>query len=69
MSRAPGMSSLLIDSRYDYKLRTEPEADMHDRKMRWPRARLLGGCSSMNAQYVLPSFSLSQATYHSLDQS
>lgn len=54
------MGSQLIDSPYDYKLRTEPEADMHGRKMRWPRGRLLGGCSSMNAQCVLLQFSLKQ---------
>ncbi|KAF7984331.1 hypothetical protein HWV62_15331 [Athelia sp. TMB] len=33
----------------DWKLKTQPEPEMHNREMNWPRGKVLGGCSSINA--------------------
>lgn len=39
----------MIHSRFDYGLTTAAEPNMLDREMSWPRGKILGGCSSMNA--------------------
>ena len=48
-SRIPATSTELIHSAVDYGLKTVPEMNMHNREMSWPRGKLLGGCSSINA--------------------
>ena len=48
-SRIPATSPDLIHSAVDYGLKTVPETNMHNREMNWPRGKLLGGCSSINA--------------------
>ncbi|KZP11743.1 GMC oxidoreductase [Athelia psychrophila] len=48
-SRIPAANPQLLESAVDYGLSTEPEPEMHNRKMAWPRGKCLGGCSSINA--------------------
>lgn len=51
-SRIPAANPQLLESAVDWGLETEPEPEMHNRKMAWPRGKCLGGCSSINAMYV-----------------
>ena len=39
----------LLKTAYDWAYETEPEPHMHNRKLYWPRGKMLGGTSSMNA--------------------
>ncbi|OJA08249.1 hypothetical protein AZE42_02073 [Rhizopogon vesiculosus] len=57
-SRVPSAFSDLFRTRWDYHLYTEPQLYAGNKKKYWPRAKLLGGCSAMNAmiaQYGAPS--------------
>ncbi|KAG0700616.1 hypothetical protein DFH29DRAFT_990370 [Suillus ampliporus] len=57
-SRTPAAFSKLFHTRWDYNLYTEPQQHAGNKKKYWPRAKLLGGCSAMNAmmaQYGAPS--------------
>ncbi|HEV2375339.1 MAG TPA: GMC family oxidoreductase N-terminal domain-containing protein [Streptosporangiaceae bacterium] len=45
----PAMLSLLFQSTYDWDFRTVPQQRADDRVIYWPRGRMLGGSSSMNA--------------------
>lgn len=40
----------LFKSKYDWNYHTAPERALAGRELYWPRAKVLGGCSSMNAQ-------------------
>ncbi len=48
--RIPAAFTKLFKGRHDWSFTTAPEAKMAGRAMYWPRAKVLGGCSSMNAQ-------------------
>jgi len=48
-SRIPAAFSRLFRSDYDWQFETEPEVELAGRKLFWPRGRLLGGSSAMNA--------------------
>ncbi|KAG1763659.1 hypothetical protein EV702DRAFT_1157200 [Suillus placidus] len=57
-SRIPSAFLQLFRTRRDYNLYTEPQKHAGNKKKYWPRAKLLGGCSAMNAmmaQYGAPS--------------
>ncbi|KIK99600.1 GMC oxidoreductase [Paxillus rubicundulus Ve08.2h10] len=57
-SRIPSAFSKLLGSHHDYNLYTEPQQHAGSKKKYWPRGRMLGGCSSINAlmaQYGAPS--------------
>ncbi|KAI5983394.1 hypothetical protein EDD15DRAFT_2533819 [Pisolithus albus] len=57
-SRIPSAYKSLARTTHDYNLSTLPQPHAGNRKIYWPRARLLGGCSSMNAMmahYGAPS--------------
>ncbi|KAG1727650.1 uncharacterized protein EDB91DRAFT_1253777 [Suillus paluster] len=57
-SRIPSAFLQLFRTRLDYNLYTEPQQHAGNKKKYWPRAKLLGGCSAMNAmmaQYGAPS--------------
>ncbi|KAJ8693074.1 hypothetical protein PTI98_010323 [Pleurotus ostreatus] len=41
---------LFHNKNYDYDIRTEPQVHAQGKTKYWPRARMLGGCSSINAQ-------------------
>ncbi len=45
----PAAFSKLFKTSYDWAYETEPEPHMNNRKMYWPRGKMLGGSSSMNA--------------------
>ncbi|EMC97776.1 hypothetical protein BAUCODRAFT_66666 [Baudoinia panamericana UAMH 10762] len=48
-SRLPGGFNKLFKTGADWDLTTEPEKQCEGRKMYWPRGRMLGGCSAINA--------------------
>ena len=52
--RIPAAFPKLFKTAYDWNYRTAPQAALAQRELYWPRAKVLGGCSSMNAQMWLP---------------
>jgi choline dehydrogenase len=38
----------MFHKRYNWGFYTEPEPELHNRKLYWPRGRVLGGSSSIN---------------------
>lgn len=54
MSRIPAGFSKLFDSAVDWNYRTEPEPELAGRSLYWPRGRMLGGSSAMNAMIWTP---------------
>ncbi|KAH7884400.1 hypothetical protein F5I97DRAFT_1937849 [Phlebopus sp. FC_14] len=57
-TRVPSAYSQLFHTSHDYDLYTEPQTHAANMKKFWPRGRMLGGCSSLNAQmaqYGAPS--------------
>lgn len=48
-ARMPGAWISLIDTEYDWKFHTVPQARCFGRRIAWPRGRLLGGSGSTNA--------------------
>jgi choline dehydrogenase len=51
--RGPGLYNLLWRSKYDWNFATEPQANADGRRMHWPRGRVLGGSSSLNAMIYI----------------
>jgi choline dehydrogenase len=49
----PAAFSKLFKTRNDWDYTTEPETGCDDRAMYWPRGRVLGGCSSINAMIYI----------------
>ena len=43
-----GYGKTMFHSRYNWRFSTEPEPGMNNRKVYWPRGRVLGGSSSIN---------------------
>ena len=43
-----GYAKTMFNRKYNWGFHTEPEAQMNDRRMYWPRGRVLGGSSSIN---------------------
>ncbi|KAF8896431.1 choline dehydrogenase [Infundibulicybe gibba] len=50
LSRVPSLFGRLFRSKYVRDIRTEPQQFAGNKAHFWPRAKLLGGCSSINAQ-------------------
>jgi choline dehydrogenase len=48
----------LCDDRYNWYYNTEPQAYMNNRVMYWPRGRVLGGSSSLNAMVYIRGHAL-----------
>jgi choline dehydrogenase-like flavoprotein len=44
-----GLARLVGNREVDWRYYTEPEPELHDRRLYWPRGRVLGGSSSINA--------------------
>lgn len=44
-----GLARLVHDPRIDWRYYTEPEPELQNRRLYWPRGRVLGGSSSINA--------------------
>ncbi|KAK0235980.1 hypothetical protein EDD85DRAFT_922071 [Armillaria nabsnona] len=56
-SVVPSAFSLLFPSKHAYQLYTEPQEFAQNKKKFWPRGKMLGGCSAINAemaQYGVP---------------
>ncbi|MBS2014294.1 MAG: GMC family oxidoreductase N-terminal domain-containing protein [Deltaproteobacteria bacterium] len=51
--RAPGLYSLLWRSKRDWGFRTEPQAHGGSRRHFWPRGKVLGGSSALNAMIYI----------------
>ncbi|EJD52048.1 GMC oxidoreductase [Auricularia subglabra TFB-10046 SS5] len=65
LSRVPMLHGLLFRTKADFNVATTYTAKGHECAHHWPRAKMLGGCSSMNAliyQYGSPS-DLDEWTY------
>src|ERR1700756_1713617 len=43
-----GYGKTMFHPVYNWGFYTDPDPNMHDRKLYWPRGRTLGGCSSIN---------------------
>jgi choline dehydrogenase len=43
-----GFSFLMKDEKFNWCYQTEPEPELRDRRIDWPRGKVLGGCSSIN---------------------
>lgn len=52
-SRIPAAFSQLFTTRFDWNLHTVPQARLDDRRLYWPRGRMVGGSAAMNAQVYL----------------
>lgn len=52
----PAAFPRLFDSRLDWAYRTTPQAALGDRRIFWPRGRVVGGSSSLNAMLWVPGF-------------
>ncbi|KAF8150868.1 hypothetical protein B0H34DRAFT_665906 [Crassisporium funariophilum] len=50
LTRIPVAYSLLFHGKHVYDLYTEPQTSAQGKKKYWPRGKMLGGCSSINAQ-------------------
>ena len=48
----------LMDDQYNWYYHTEPQPYMNDRVMYWPRGRVLGGSSSLNAMVYIRGHAL-----------
>ncbi|WP_027481966.1 GMC family oxidoreductase [Deinococcus pimensis] len=46
---APAAFSRLFGTRFDWNLHTEPQTHLNGRRLYWPRGRVLGGSSAINA--------------------
>jgi choline dehydrogenase len=51
--RVPAAFSTLFKTRYDWNYETVDQKNLGDRPTYWPRAKMLGGCSSMNAMIYI----------------
>lgn len=51
--RGPGLYNLLWRGKHDWAFRTEPQSASAGRRMFWPRGKVLGGSSSLNAMVYI----------------
>jgi choline dehydrogenase len=51
--RIPAAFSTLFKTKYDWNYETVEQKHLGDRATYWPRAKMLGGCSSMNAMIYI----------------
>lgn len=51
--QAPAAFPKLFKSSVDWAFETEPESALQGRRLFWPRGKMLGGCSSMNAMIYI----------------
>ncbi len=49
----PAAFANLFKTRWDWNYATEPQKQLHDRRVYWPRGRMLGGSSSLNAMIYI----------------
>jgi len=51
--RGPGLYYMLWRGKHDWAFKTEPQAEVGGRRMFWPRGKVLGGSSSLNAMIYI----------------
>jgi choline dehydrogenase len=51
--RGPGLYNMLWRSKHDWNFQTEAQAGVDGRRMHWPRGKVLGGSSSLNAMIYI----------------
>ncbi|CAN5504036.1 GMC family oxidoreductase N-terminal domain-containing protein [soil metagenome] len=49
----PAAFGNLFKTKWDWNFSTEPQKQLHDRRMYWPRGKMLGGSSSLNAMIYI----------------
>ena len=62
----PAAFSKLFKSALDWNYSTEPEPHLHNRQLYWPRGKLLGGSSSINAMIYIRGNALDYEHWKSL---
>ena len=53
ISLPAGYAKLYGSGKYDWRYETEPEPNLDDRRIHWPRGRVLGGSGSVNGLVFL----------------
>jgi choline dehydrogenase len=53
-----GVMFNLQDDKYNWRYTTEPQAHLNNRRLSWPRGRVLGGSSSINAMVYMRGHAL-----------
>ena len=48
-----GVAKAIASKKYNWHYQTEPQAHMNGRRVYWPRGRVLGGSSSINAMVMV----------------
>lgn len=61
--RIPAAFTKLFKTERDWAYYTEPQAGLDGRSLFWPRGKMLGGCSSMNAQIWTRGHAADYATW------
>src|SRR5260370_11944510 len=51
--RGPALYNMLWRTKHDWAYRTEPQSAVNGRRMFWPRGKVLGGSSSLNAMIYI----------------
>src|SRR5437868_7677936 len=51
--RIPAAFPKLFKTSCDWAYYTEPQSHLHNRRLYWPRGKVLGGCSSINAMIYI----------------
>ena len=61
-----GFAFLMKNAAVNWLYETEPEPNMHNRKVAWPRGKVLGGCSSINGMVYIRGQRQDYDHWHSL---
>jgi len=61
-----GFAFLMKNAAVNWLYETEPEPNMHNRKVAWPRGKVLGGCSSINGMVYIRGQQQDYDHWHSL---
>lgn len=48
-----GYAKLFLSGQFDWKYETEPDPELHHRRIKWPRGKVLGGSGSINGLVFL----------------
>lgn len=62
----PAGITKLGESKYDWAFYTEPQKNLHSRRLYWPRGKTLGGSSSINAMIYIRGNALDYDTWRQL---
>lgn len=62
--RTPAAFANLFESERDWNYRTQPQSELADRRLYWPRGKMLGGSSSMNAMMWVRGFGADYEEWH-----